>query len=360
MENIKVVTNYLKSDLVKKQRSFRLGLITIFLVVLFISILMNFIIISPIIFLKLSENQIGEGDLIMTPLLMQKDVVNKKGMLQTLIEETETKNKTNDSLKNNSISIDDILKDINIEGVIIERVENKENKNTNSTNDNTIVFDDNVLSNSALNDLSFQLLNFTEIENKLIPQSKSKLQDKFNSEINKNNDDDKIFSNHEAVGLTPRWIFYGNSSTNSKWAVSSMIILNSRKENFYNYGRNKVLKNLDFLECYISESVQKSLKINLEDNSYINININPITLLKTLGNGNKVEYDKVNFTTSEVEDKENSFNPDIPNDLFIRQKRVEVTDFPTVKIPDKLNKTKILRIEEKDDGYGNPEVIYLI
>jgi hypothetical protein len=73
-KNILVVFNYLKSDLNKKKRSFLIGLTSIFLVVFFICVLMNTIENSPVIFLRLCEDQSGEIDVILIPQIDKKDV----------------------------------------------------------------------------------------------------------------------------------------------------------------------------------------------------------------------------------------------------------------------------------------------
>ena len=73
-----VIINYLKSDLIKKQRSFKIGLISIFLVVFFLTLLLNAIQLSPCIFIKISEEQKSEIDLILTPYLSKENVDTKK------------------------------------------------------------------------------------------------------------------------------------------------------------------------------------------------------------------------------------------------------------------------------------------
>jgi hypothetical protein len=90
MSNFKVIVNYLKSDLIKKQRSFKIGLITIFLVVFFIALLTNALSIAPIVFLRLSEDQAGETDIIMTPFFNKEDVSKGLSSFDNLI----LKNKT--------------------------------------------------------------------------------------------------------------------------------------------------------------------------------------------------------------------------------------------------------------------------
>ena len=69
-----VIINYLKSDLIKKQRAFKIGLVSIFLVVFFLTLLLNAIQLSPCIFLKISEEQRSEIDLILTPYLSTENI----------------------------------------------------------------------------------------------------------------------------------------------------------------------------------------------------------------------------------------------------------------------------------------------
>ena len=76
--NLIVTINYLKSDLIKKQRAFKIGLVSIFLVVFFLTLLLNAIELCSCIFIKLSEEQTGEIDLLFTPYLTSKSVSKQK------------------------------------------------------------------------------------------------------------------------------------------------------------------------------------------------------------------------------------------------------------------------------------------
>eukprot|EP01107_Rhizomastix_libera_P010431 TRINITY_DN26_c0_g1_i5.p1 TRINITY_DN26_c0_g1~~TRINITY_DN26_c0_g1_i5.p1 ORF type:complete len:1436 (-),score=485.84 TRINITY_DN26_c0_g1_i5:6-3914(-) len=60
---VKVAGQYVANSTKKDKRGFCVGILTIFLVVMFITILQGAIGISPIIFLKLAENQVGDFDL---------------------------------------------------------------------------------------------------------------------------------------------------------------------------------------------------------------------------------------------------------------------------------------------------------
>jgi len=71
--NLRVVFQYLKSDFTKKKRSFMIGVISVFLVVFFICVLMNVIEMSPVIFLRLCEDQSGETDVILLPASIQNE-----------------------------------------------------------------------------------------------------------------------------------------------------------------------------------------------------------------------------------------------------------------------------------------------
>jgi hypothetical protein len=93
LSNSKVIFNYLKSDLIKKQRSFKIGLITIFLVVFFIALLMNVISVSPIVFLRICEEEAGEADIMMIPSLNKEDMSNQVNAFDRLLY-GETKNST--------------------------------------------------------------------------------------------------------------------------------------------------------------------------------------------------------------------------------------------------------------------------
>ena len=89
--NLIVIINYLNSDLVKKQRAFKIGLVSIFMVVFFLTLLLNAIQLCPSIFIKLGEEQSGEIDLIFTPYLLSQNVENKKsGFDKFFYNKTET------------------------------------------------------------------------------------------------------------------------------------------------------------------------------------------------------------------------------------------------------------------------------
>ena len=172
MSTFLVVFNYLNSDLIKKQRTFKIGLITIFLVVFFTSLLLNTINLSSLIFLRLAENQAGETDLIMIPYLNKKDVKYKRSALDKLFANNQD----------------------------LEKAQHN---------------------NSSFSE-SFKLIDFPEVRKKLMNEPFIK-------------------------GVSPRWIFPINVSYHNLWATSNLVILNSRVENQYEFGRKINLPDLNYL-----------------------------------------------------------------------------------------------------------------
>ena len=98
VSNLSVTINYLKSDLIKKQRSFKIGLISIFMIVFFLTLLLNAIQLCPCIFIKLSEQQSGEIDLILTPYLASRNVESKKSGFDTYFYNKTTTPDSNTSI----------------------------------------------------------------------------------------------------------------------------------------------------------------------------------------------------------------------------------------------------------------------
>jgi len=68
-----IILAYIMTDIEKKPRSFKIGLFSIFIVVGFLVLMQSAIQISPLIFLKISESQIGDTDVILTPIPPSND-----------------------------------------------------------------------------------------------------------------------------------------------------------------------------------------------------------------------------------------------------------------------------------------------
>ena len=101
--NLMVIINYLKSDLIKKQRAFKIGLISIFLVVFFLTVLFDAIELCPSVFVKVAEEQTGEIDLIFTPFLTSKSVTSQKSGFDSFFY-NKKKKKNNSRFNLNSLS----------------------------------------------------------------------------------------------------------------------------------------------------------------------------------------------------------------------------------------------------------------
>lgn len=59
---LRTIVNFIWSDITKKQRSFKIGVFTVFLVVMFISLLKSVVDVAPIAFLKVGQDQAGIFD----------------------------------------------------------------------------------------------------------------------------------------------------------------------------------------------------------------------------------------------------------------------------------------------------------
>ena len=66
--NLFVTTSYIISDMKKKPRSYKIGVFTVTLTVTFCIVLYWVLDVMPVMFLKLSQNQVGESDLVYTAL----------------------------------------------------------------------------------------------------------------------------------------------------------------------------------------------------------------------------------------------------------------------------------------------------
>ena len=90
ISNLSIASYYLKSDLIKKQRDFKIGIFAVFLVVFFLTILLNAIQYSATIFIKLSEESNSEIDFILTSSLQNQNVETKKSSFDTYFYKKKT------------------------------------------------------------------------------------------------------------------------------------------------------------------------------------------------------------------------------------------------------------------------------
>lgn len=63
---MEIIYEFLIQDIKKRPRAFKIGLFTVFLVITFIALLISCLSISPVIFVKLSEDSVGDADIILT------------------------------------------------------------------------------------------------------------------------------------------------------------------------------------------------------------------------------------------------------------------------------------------------------
>ena len=159
--NLMVIINYLKSDLIKKQRAFKIGLISIFLVVFFLTVLFDAIELCPSVFVKVAEEQTGEIDLIFTPFLTSKSVTSQKSGFDSFFY-NKTAEKNNSRFNLNSLSFlnfYDVQKKLEnlslIEGVtprwiIAGNVKRADKKDTSNFRANIFILDSIIENNIGL------------------------------------------------------------------------------------------------------------------------------------------------------------------------------------------------------------------
>ncbi len=68
-----IITNYIINDIKKKPGSFKIGFFTVFLVVAFLTLLISVVDLTPVIFIRISENELGDADIIITPVAAVND-----------------------------------------------------------------------------------------------------------------------------------------------------------------------------------------------------------------------------------------------------------------------------------------------
>ncbi len=91
-KNIVTSLKYAFSDALVNQRGYLLGLATILIVVCFVALLQNAVVRSSSIFVRLSETQVGEGDIIFTPDLASLQYDSNSGFPAFWINETLIRN----------------------------------------------------------------------------------------------------------------------------------------------------------------------------------------------------------------------------------------------------------------------------
>jgi len=77
--SFKIIYAYVITDIEKKPRSFKIGVFSIFLVVCFLVILQSVLYLTPLIFIKLAEEQNGHYDLTITPIAAEDDPRSSEG-----------------------------------------------------------------------------------------------------------------------------------------------------------------------------------------------------------------------------------------------------------------------------------------
>jgi len=79
LASFKIIYAYVLTDIEKKPRSFKIGVFSIFIVVCFLVILQSVLYLTPLIFIKLAEEQNGHYDLTITPIAADDDPRSSEG-----------------------------------------------------------------------------------------------------------------------------------------------------------------------------------------------------------------------------------------------------------------------------------------
>ena len=68
-----IIFNFVVTDIIKRPRSYKIGVFSIFLVISFLVFLQSVLELTPIIFIKIAEDQNGQYDLTITPIAAEND-----------------------------------------------------------------------------------------------------------------------------------------------------------------------------------------------------------------------------------------------------------------------------------------------
>lgn len=326
--NIRVIFNYLKSDLIKKERTFKLGLITIYLVVFFVSIILNIIVLSPVIFIKVAENSTGENDIIITPKPNTIDIATKKSYVQLL---RDTHRGSNEKSYFKQISEELNLENLNENLVnktdfqleaLTSLIKGYSFDNLNLLNFNYIhkklMYFNHIDSTSNYNEAIteyYKTYNITEndinIYNEYISNNTKIFSELSNNKWKLLNTINNTYLKNPILGVTPRWFLVGDVVLDNNKINTNLLVIDSKLENKYNFGRNIVLPNLEYLDCYVTESIINSLNLNKNQNNYIEVRLSIFKLLKTIQNKNlinKLDYDGYNNYSDDNEENNYSDN----------------------------------------------------
>ncbi|KYQ92900.1 hypothetical protein DLAC_05491 [Tieghemostelium lacteum] len=232
--DFRVALKYVHNNMKKDKKSLLLGLFTVFLVVLFICFLQNLIQNSPIVFLKLSEDQAGELDL----------VLFGDPSLGPATESLDVPSGNQDPTPSLKLSVS-----------------------------------------------SYKRLNFTRILSAVkatnvdaITQSLMSL-DVSGYFVNSTFLNQTLANANTVHGIAPRWLSLGDMTAPSTNQTGSLIylVINSELEKSIGLGRGWTLPPLVGNQIYMSSTFLRRLQIKPNENQQVNMHIDFIDVMERLG-----------------------------------------------------------------------------
>ncbi|KAF2072454.1 hypothetical protein CYY_006230 [Polysphondylium violaceum] len=254
--DLRVALKYVHNNSKRNKKSLLLGLFTIFLVVLFISFLQNLIQASPIVFLKLSEDQTGELDLVITGDPNNYGSANTSLLLATPVYETSSEEAQYNKVDTRE-KLAEAMDENDFNGVSTDQ------QISRATSLLDVVKDTVASVNNQLNfigDLSGYFVNSTFLNQTLYGAS-------------------------TVHGVAPRWLSIGNIK-NANTDISASLILmvmNTNLEKSLNLGRGWTHPALVGNQIHITKSFLTRIGVEPNKGESVHLHMSFVDVLERLG-----------------------------------------------------------------------------
>uniref|UniRef100_A0A0G4HS92 ABC3 transporter permease C-terminal domain-containing protein n=1 Tax=Chromera velia CCMP2878 TaxID=1169474 RepID=A0A0G4HS92_9ALVE len=229
---LRLTFSYASAQVSRNPQAFRIGVFTVFLVVFFGVVLQNAVQTSPIIFLRVAEDDIGEADLLYLPQLSSAYPIAPTSNFSQKDEYDFRAGFYPASLALSSSIPDD--------------------SSTGASSFSIDTFETSTLS-ALLNETFFA---------------------------------ERTADSPDIKATFPRWIFRGtatNPDDESKSATTLVLIADTEKERKYRYGRKFTERPLSDQECYVSGTIVRALEVPPDRGRDLKITLNLASSLEALG-----------------------------------------------------------------------------
>jgi len=286
--DLRVALKYVHNNSKRNKKSLLLGLFTIFLVVLFISFLQNLIQASPIVFLKLSEDQTGELDLVITGDPNNYGSANTSLLLAQPVYE--------------SSSEDAQYNKVDTKEKLIQAMNDNDFNGDTTTNNNqkSLKFSMDTIKDSlkdTLENVQDQLTFFNDISGYFVNSTYL----------------NQTLSHASTVqGVAPRWLSIGNIYNPTTDIQASLIILvmNTNLEKQLNLGRGWNHPSLVGNQIHITNSFLNRIGVEPNKNQQVHFHMSFVDVLERLGANS---FPTANDVTTIIEQYTNQPVPDSSN-----------------------------------------------